>query len=145
MPMVRPAPLKPLPYSGLMLYLLARSITVYEPGALPTADLGATSPASAPVFGTTAECLRKLDLVLIPDTEVAIDASAAGITGAVAGAWKAVPASEYLCTVVPKAAAIWALVPLALTSRLLACTLVTVKPCACRKATTCATAAGVCP
>src|SRR3982750_1233114 len=95
MPIVRPAPVRPLAYSGLMSYLAARSTVVYEPGiedgsATALVNTG-TSPARAPVFGIRAARLRKAGYVLRPDTPRTMPASAAGITALVAPAWKVVP------------------------------------------------------
>ena len=94
MPMVLPAPVRPLAYSGLMLYLVATSSTEYWPGALGGATLGdsatdcdGTSPASAPVFGITAVCDLLIAWSLRPVTAVATLAIAAGMVVAPAGAW----------------------------------------------------------
>jgi len=96
MPIVLPAPVTPRAYSGLMLYLAARSTVVYWPGVPPIAPatLAPTSPASAPVRGIVVERLLNTERVLMPLTDFTTDASAAGIAGAATGAWKRLPSKE---------------------------------------------------
>src|SRR5665213_865216 len=99
MPMVLPAPVRPLAYSGLTLYFRARSATVQEPGVLVAgaAAVGRTaciseSPASAPVFGTAFACVILEARLPRPETETATPANCAGITAGFAGASYVVPA-----------------------------------------------------